>query len=446
MADLRSLRFVDLFAGLGGFHVALEGLGHRCVFSAEIDPVLSDLYEKNFGIRPGTDIRFCWKDIPPHDILCAGFPCQPFSKAGSQKGFECPDSGDLFDYILNVVDKHRPSFLIFENVPNILRHADGKTWERIKASLLGRGYDVKHTEISPHQIGVPQVRKRAIIVASLTGLAHFSWPETSFPQEQLTIKSVLEEQSSGGDALSDQYVEYLEAWEDFLVRTRNVTKLPSFPVWAMEFGSDYPIHRAPCEFDGRYLGRFRGMFGEELRGTTASEKLKLLPAYVRSATGELPRWKQRYIKQNREFYDAHSELLRDWLPRIRDFPASFQKFEWNWQEGSRTLWDKVIQFRASGIRVKSPATAPSLVALTTSQVPVIASERRYMSIRECARLQSLDCLEFLPDTKTGAFRALGNAVNSKVIAQVAAKLINQSVQLNASGAKDTCPSVAAQGA
>ncbi len=262
VTDFSSLRFADLFAGLGGFHVALDSLGHRCVFSAEIDPVLRDLYERNFGIRPGADIRFCWKDIPPHDILCAGFPCQPFSKAGSQKGFECPDSGDLFDYILNVVDKHRPRFLIFENVPNILRHAEGKTWKRIKTSLSGRGYDVDHTEISPHQIGVPQVRNRAIIVASLAGLAHFSWPKADFPQEQLSIGSVLEEQPYGGDMLSDQYIEYLEAWEEFLVRTRSIIKLPSFPIWAMEFGSDYPIYHAPSEFDHRYLGRCLRAIGD----------------------------------------------------------------------------------------------------------------------------------------------------------------------------------------
>ena len=85
------MRFIDLFAGLGGFHQALEQLGHRCVFASEIDAELSDLYEKNFGLRPFNDIRATHRKVPPHDILCAGFPCQPFSKAGEQLGFElCP--------------------------------------------------------------------------------------------------------------------------------------------------------------------------------------------------------------------------------------------------------------------------------------------------------------------------------------------------------------------
>lgn len=440
------LRFVDLFAGLGGFHVALGGLGHRCVFAAEVDPDLNALYERNFGLRPGADIRFCWKDIPQHDILCAGFPCQPFSKAGNQKGFECPDSGDLFDYILKVVDRHRPPFLIFENVPNILRHADGETWARIRTSLSRRGYTVDHTEISPHQIGVPQVRTRAIIVAALSGLDHFSWPKTDFPAKNLSIHSVLEPQPDGGDRLSDQYIEYLDVWEDFLVRTSSVPKLPSFPIWSMEFGANYPLERPPAAYHHRYRSRFRGSFGCPLKGLVPDSQLAQLPAYVRSSREPLPRWKVRYIEQNREFYEEHKSKLRGWLPKIRDFPASFQKFEWNWQDGTRTIWDKVVQFRASGIRVKNPATSPSLVALTTSQVPVIAAERRYMAIQECARLQSLDSLSELPSTKTAAFKALGNAVNSKVISQVAENLIQPIVQSEKPATDDRHQSVAGQGA
>jgi len=91
------MKFVDLFAGLGGFHLALKRLGHTCVFACEIDEDLRQLYEKNFGLPVASDIRrvaIC--DIPSHEILCAGFPCQPFSKAGDQLGFKCPQWGDLF--------------------------------------------------------------------------------------------------------------------------------------------------------------------------------------------------------------------------------------------------------------------------------------------------------------------------------------------------------------
>ena len=100
----KRLRFVDLFAGLGGFHLALRELGHKCVFACEVDESLANLYEKNFGMRPHGDIRALdIARIPAHDILCAGFPCQPFSKAGGQEGFECPQWGDLIDYVIRIL-------------------------------------------------------------------------------------------------------------------------------------------------------------------------------------------------------------------------------------------------------------------------------------------------------------------------------------------------------
>lgn len=94
---MTSLKFIDLFGGLGGFHKALNRLGHQCVFASELDPMLASLYEQNFNIEPAGDIREAVGNVPSHDILCAGFPCQPFSKAGGQLGFDCPQWGDLFD-------------------------------------------------------------------------------------------------------------------------------------------------------------------------------------------------------------------------------------------------------------------------------------------------------------------------------------------------------------
>lgn len=424
MQKNRPLRFVDLFSGLGGFHAALHKLGHECVFASEIDADLRKLYLTNFGVRPGSDIRFSWKDVPAHDVLCAGFPCQPFSKAGSQKGFECSDSGDLFDYILKIVDRHQPEFLMFENVPNIIRHAHGKTWERIQSSLKIRGYDIDFRELSPHMFGIPQIRPRVIILGARNGLEHFEWPQGDFDQSQLHLSSVLDQMPKDAETLPKNYQRYLEVWEEFLHILPKDVKMPSFPIWSMEFGANYPMEtRSPSSYGKSYLGRFRGAFGHRLAGMSKGQQLSALPTYARGDARLFPAWKVRFILQNRKFYAENQTVLSDWLPKVQEFAPSFQKFEWNWQAGSRTLWDKVIQFRASGIRVKNPSTAPSLVALTSSQVPVIAWEKRYMTLRECARLQSMGNLPCLPSSKTRSYKALGNAVNVEVIAKVAEKLI-----------------------
>lgn len=211
----------------------------------------------------------------------------------------------------------------------------------------------------------------------------------------------------------------------------------------MEFGADYPLTgKAPTAYSHQYLARFKGSFGEGLSGKTREGQIEALPPYVARVSAPLPLWKVRFIEQNRKFFSDNQKSLEDWLPRIREFPASFQKMEWNWKDGSRTLWDKVIQFRASGIRVKNPSTSPSLVALTTSQVPVIAWEKRYMTPRECAKLQSLGDLKMLPDSKTGAFKALGNAVNADVVELIASRLIEGTSALQSVPEKDQTRPVA----
>jgi DNA (cytosine-5)-methyltransferase 1 len=438
----KKLKFVDLFAGLGGFHTALSKLGHTCVFASEIDPDLQHLYLLNHGLKPYGNIRDSWNDVPEHDILCAGFPCQPFSKAGSQLGFDCPTSGDLFKYILNIIDLHKPRFLLFENVPNILRHDNGSTWLGMRESLSERGYTVDFKELSPHQFGVPQNRNRAIIVASLLGLEGFTWPVQVTQSESIHLSSILDENPNNIDRLPPSYIKYLDVWEEFLDRIGDDNKLPSFPIWAMEFGATYPFaDRSPVTYSANYLARYNGAFGTTLKGRSKGQQLAALPAYARADSNGFPRWKIRFIQQNREFFLLHKDRLESWLPKVQGFASSFQKFEWNWQEGDRTIWNKIVQFRASGIRVKNPATAPSLVALTTSQVPVVAWEKRYMSMRECARLQSLDELPFLPESKTRAFKALGNAVNVKVISSVATSLFNRAydARVGMTESKSYCP-------
>ncbi|RMH13871.1 MAG: DNA (cytosine-5-)-methyltransferase [Gammaproteobacteria bacterium] len=430
------MEFVDLFAGLGGFHLALSELGHNCVFASEINEKLRDLYEKNFGIRPKGDIREVPIEcIPRHDILCAGFPCQPFSKAGDQLGFNCPRWGDLFDFVLKVVAHHQPTYLILENVPNIEKHDEGRTFKAILAKLRSEGYDVDRRRLSPHQFGIPQIRDRIFIVGSRNGLDRFCWPEPTNVKPDL--RTILDEAPEDVRELPPHYIECLDVWQEFVKQYPSLpVRMPSFPIWSMEFGATYEYeHTTPHEMMKTKAGRARlreqrGSHGVPLADVPENKILDALPSYAKKPQKRFPRWKIRYIKQNRDLYQELKPWIDEWIPKILPFPSSLQKLEWNFKEGERDIWKHVLQFRASGIRVKCPTTAPSLIAMTTTQVPIVGEtkeEKRYMTKRECARLQSLDSLKHLPASDHLAYKALGNAVNVKVVRMIAEQLLHPTV-------------------
>jgi DNA (cytosine-5)-methyltransferase 1 len=171
------------------------------------------------------------------------------------------------------------------------------------------------------------------------------------------------------------------------------------------------------------LSAYRGCHGRKIPCSNWDDQAATLPSYARdNRHKQFPEWKKEFIRDNRRFYAANKSWINAWMPQVLQFPQSLQKFEWNCKGDERDLWQTVIQFRASGVRCKRATTAPSLVAMTTTQVPIIGWERRYMTPRECSRLQSMDGLKALPETPSRAFKALGNSVNVEVVARVAAAL------------------------
>jgi DNA (cytosine-5)-methyltransferase 1 len=391
--------------------------------AAEIEPELQEIYERNFGIRPTGDVRAIpLSDIPPHDILCAGFPCQPFSKAGPQAGLTCEKNGDLAGVLVNWVRAARPQYLLLENVPNLLKHDKGKTWRWLNQELRHAGYAVDSKVLSPHEHGVPQLRERLFIVGSRAGLDHFEWPQ---PSNRLTdVRSVLEDSTGQEVNLAPRVIEALETWDEFIRQYPHNHRKPWFPIWAAEFGATYPFSTAaPLAVPASALRQFRGMFGCPIDGTSKDELAAQLPPYARTER-VLPAWKARFLQLNRDLYEQNKRWIDTWLPKLVGFEHSFQKFEWNFDGGVRTLWNSVIQLRGSGIRAKSPSSAPALVAASSSQVPIIAWERRYMTIRERARLQDLGELKHLPSGQGAATRALGNAVNAKVVELIGRELLD----------------------
>lgn len=439
---MTSLRFVDLFAGLGGFHLAFRRLGHECVFVSEIDEELRQLYLKNFpdahGIVHG-DIREFRDKVPPHDILCAGFPCQPFSKSGTQDGMRDRTRGTLFNDILRILAKHRPHYVILENVGNFERHDGGRTWRIVRGSLDELGYEVRGTEhvasgghglISPHHLGYPHTRERFFIVASLSKL-----PPDPFPRANGALKvglrdivearSELSRKDLRETALSEHRVRCVEHWNKLLRRIPERVPLPSFPIWGDEIGASYPFEDGtPWAFSSVELWyhlRHRGASAL----TSKRELLRLLPSYARTRERRFPRWKIEFIRQNRAWFRSIARYTSSrWIEDLQSFAPSLRKLEWNCQGEERDLWKCVLQFRPSGLRAKRYTSCPALIAMTTTQIPILGPKRRFITRVEGLRLQGFPDHHALPKARERTFQALGNAVHVGVVKAIARRLIS----------------------
>lgn len=221
---LTGTTFIDLFAGLGGFRLAVESFGGECVFSSDFDKSVADVYERNFGERPAGDItKIAAEDIPEHDILCAGFPCQPFSISGKKAGFK-DTRGTLFFDIARIVKHHKPKMVFLENVKNFATHDKGRTLKTVVNTLEELGYTVHYKLLNASHYGVPQSRIRIYIVAFRNDIPSqdFQFPTTRLNKRAL--EDILETNSSKliGTEISVDY----ELDENYEERIQGLPKKP----------------------------------------------------------------------------------------------------------------------------------------------------------------------------------------------------------------------------
>ena len=208
---LNGYTFIDLFCGIGGFHLALSSLGAKCLFASDINKEACDVYEKNFKIKPHGDItQINAEEIPKHDILCAGFPCQPFSISGNQKGFEDEHGrGKLFFDIVRIAKYHKPKILLLENVKNFEKHDGGKTIKRVISELEDIDYSVFYDVLCASDFGIPQQRNRIYIVAFRKDLKvesfQFPTPHKGFKTVQDVLIRKIDNQIIGSYYIDREY-------------------------------------------------------------------------------------------------------------------------------------------------------------------------------------------------------------------------------------------------
>jgi len=409
-----SFRFIDLFAGIGGFHAALEPFGGQCVFASDIDAAAREIYERNWEVHSkkkyqgskvaGDIVPLTEKEVlvPAHDVLVGGFPCQPFSKSGHQKGMD-ETRGTLFWNILKILEARRPAIVILENVRNIAGPRHRHEWQTIIRSLRDMGYKVSDEPavLSPHLLppskgGTPQIRERVFITGTYVGRdkawAHadiepvsvnatmYGWNTDSWNLDQHLLQDDSEIENLNSYLISAEEEYFLAVWEDFLQSLRKsgkIVRLPGFPLWADDFVLEPKLSK------------------------------------------KLPDWKRDFLMKNSAFYKEHKKVIDAWKKRhdnLESMPASRRKFEWQAQDES-SIWNCVVQFRPSGIRVKKSTYLPALVAIT--QTSVIAGRKRRITPREAARLQGFsDEFSFGEQPDRLTYKQLGNAVCSGVVREV----------------------------
>ena len=397
-----NFKFIDLFAGIGGFHQAMRYLGGECVMAAEIDQECVATYKLNFKTNEkeilGDVNKIDPATIAPFDVLCAGFPCQPFSKAGAQKGFKDQARGNLFYKIMDILDGHpEVKFIILENVRNLADKTEN--WDIITSELIKRNFYITEKPIilSPSDFGIPQTRERVYILGIrkdvrnerilTNGFIHINDLNLDIYKKQCKMGDawfILERDVDDSYNITPEQELMIQAWDELRINTG--MKVIGYPLWIDSFGL----------------------------GIDDTEEV-----FVNQGYSDLPSWKKNFLRRNREFYLRNRSFIDNWVKKydMLNRIKLYRKFEWNCGEDVDDIKNTLIQIRQSGIRVKRPTFYPSLVAIVNTPIIWDKTKGHYRKItpREAANLQSFHKrYKFTGSDKT-IYRQLGNSVNVRVL-------------------------------
>jgi DNA (cytosine-5)-methyltransferase 1 len=312
------------------------------------------------------------------DVICAGFPCQAFSNGGKKKCFE-DERGLLFDEIMRIAKVKKPKFMFLENVKHILKVSNGKVIEHIKNRIANLGYHLQLFQISPHNYGIPQQRERIYFVCVRNDIYNGTdivlTSPTTTKNTTIKFQNYLDKKCDIDPKyfIKGDILKVLETWDEVIKQ--------------MEVG-------------------------EKMSPTILINDA--FQTYTEEEFKSFPVWKKDYITKNKPLIEKYRPMFLEWYNQNSDILKKREIYgKLEWQTGpikpQDSIFNHFIQIRQSGIRVKKSNYFPTLVAI--SQIPIYGKEQRYITPRECARLQSFpDTFKLSPDDKK-SYKQLGNSVN-----------------------------------
>lgn len=493
------LKFIDLFCGVGGFHQSFLKLNkdenkkvkmiekrgetyvpnqYVCVLASDNNKACQETYKDNYmtkkfikehnqGIKyefnddvcklsksiteVGNDFDIDNGPVPKFDIICGGFPCQPFSNSGKKKAFE-DTRGTLFHDIMTLARAYKPRYMFLENVKHIKRVHGGNVYQTILNCLKEEGYMVHVNELSPHQLGIPQQRERVIFscirkdiwlnsgdenteesMIELFGTElDLDLKETMIKMNKVISSKSMDKNDSGYKKedykISEELISVLDAWNEIIGHIDVGDKL-SPTILAKDLNKEF---FESIFIDGQKLVKREKIIKEVTnKKGIVSQKISygnpILTDEFRDEYNGFPDWRKDFTLKNKPIYWKYKNKWDDWLEKHEDLLGKkeiYSKLEW--QAGPKkendSIWDYFINMRQSGIRVKRTQYFPTLVAIV--QTPIYGKEKRYITPRECARLQSFpDSFKCHPKDHT-AYKHFGNAVNVDVVHTVMNHVLN----------------------